>query len=167
MVAKKSQNAIMFQTAYGSKEKPKVETGKGLTEQAHSEQCNINVILEDYKRTGLLKHAAKHEGRYDDVSEADFQTAMQTVANVRSLFEGLPSDMRKRFGGDPGQFLNFVRDPQNFKEMAQMGILRGNDGLDISGAFTGAPVASPDLQSGVPQGQPAAGANEPAQGDKT
>lgn len=119
---------------------PTIDCGEGLTEQAHKDQCDINLILEDYTRTGFMRHARENKGRYDDVSAVDFQKAMETVANVKSMFEGLPSEIRKEFNGDPANFLNYVQNPENAKVLEQRGILAGNDGIDISGAYTKAPT---------------------------
>lgn len=119
---------------------PVINTGEGLTEQAHKDMCDINIILEDYARTGFMRHAKQHAGTYDDVSDVDFQDAMIKVANVKSMFEGLPSEVRKEFGHDPAYFLKYVQDPANSKALAERGILVGNDGVDISGAYTRAPT---------------------------
>lgn len=132
-----------FQMAYRPTKKPTIDCGKTLTEQSHKNQCDINRILDDYRRTGLINHAKNNEGRYDDVTGYDFQKAMETVANVKSMFEGLPAEMRKEFGNDAVRFLDFVQNPANEQKMAKMGILRGNDGIDISGAPSGAPVRAP------------------------
>jgi phage internal scaffolding protein len=131
-----------FQTAYSKVKKPKIDCGESLTEQGHKKECDMNYILKDYQRTGLIKHAKENKGRYDDVSPIDFQEAMLTVANARNMFEELPSNMRKRFANDPARFLDFVQNPANADEMRELGILKGNDGIDISGAVTGAPVES-------------------------
>lgn len=117
-----------------------IDCGEGLTEQSHAKQCDINYILDRYHKTGLIAHAAKHAGRYDDVSALDFQNAMFLVTEAQNMFNSLPANMRKRFGGDPAAFLDFVQDPLNAPEMARMGILKGNDGLDIRGAQIGSPV---------------------------
>lgn len=121
---------------------PTVETGKGLTEQSHKQECDINYILKDYARTGFMKHANQNAGQYDDVTSVDFQEAMNTVANVKSLFEGLPSGVRAEFGNNPSSFLDYVQNPANSEALEQRGILAGNDGIDISGAYTAAPTQS-------------------------
>lgn len=129
---------------------PTVETGQGLTEQAHKQECDINYILKDYARTGFMKHANQNAGQYDDVTSVDFQEAMNTVANVKSLFEGLPSGVRAEFGNNPSSFLDYVQNPANSEALAQRGILAGNDGIDISGAYTAAPTQSSLNVSEVP-----------------
>lgn len=123
--------------------KSTISTGKGLTEQAHKNECDMNFILRDYARTGLIRHAKQHEGKYDDIGVQDFQEAMFIVAQASSMFEQLPAAIRKRFKNDPAAFLEFAQNPDNKSEMQKMGILRGNDGIDISGAPSGAPVADP------------------------
>lgn len=117
-----------------------VNTGKGLTEQCHKDQCDINIILDDYARTGFMRHAKENKGRYDDVTAVDFQKSMETVANVKSMFEGLPAAIRQEFSHDPANFLNYVQNPENVKALTSRGIIIGNDGIDISGAYNKAPT---------------------------
>ena len=118
----------------------KVHTGKTMTEQSHREETDMNHILRDYVRTGLIKHAKDFEGKYDDIAAQDFQEAMFTVATAQSMFEELPAAIRKRFSNDPSRFLEFVHNPANANEMARLGILKGNDGIDVKGAATLAPT---------------------------
>ncbi len=132
-----------IQTAHHTTVRPTIDTGAGLTEQSHRDTCDINCILADYHKTGLLKHAAKNEGRYDDVTANDFQEAMFLVKNAQNMFEELPANIRDRFANNPASFLDFVQDESNLDEMQKMGILKGNDGIDISGAPVAVPTASP------------------------
>lgn len=121
-------------------ERVTVDTGEGLTEQAHKRETDINYILRDYERTGFIKHAQKHKGKYDDVSVQDFQDAMFIVTNAQKMFDELPGQVRKRFQNSPAEFLSFVQDPNNAAEMAKLGILRGNDGVDVSGTAVNVPT---------------------------
>lgn len=121
---------------------PTIDTGEGLTEQSHKNECDMNYILKDYARTGFIKHANQNAGQYDDVTSVDFQSAMDTVANVKSMFEGLPSAVRAEFSHNPSQFLDYVQNPANTQALAERGILHGNDGIDIRGAYTAAPTES-------------------------
>lgn len=118
----------------------KVHCGKSLTEQSHKAECDINNILKDYVKTGLIRHANRNKGMYDDITCQDFQSAMDILNNAQNMFNELPSKVRKRFGNDPSAFLQFVQDPKNGEEMQRMGILKGNDGLDITGAKVNSPT---------------------------
>jgi len=131
------------QSRFSEKVRPTVDTGPGKTEQAHKKQTDMNYILRDYHATGMIKHAAKYQGRYDDVPPVDFQEAMNLVTNAQQMFSDLPSNLRNRFGNDPAAFLGFVQNPDNAQELQKLGITRGNDGIDITGAATAAPVTPP------------------------
>ena len=153
---------VTIKTAYDKKPGATVDTGKGLTEQSHKDATDMNFILKDYHRTGLIKHAEKNKGRYDDVSVQDFQEAMFKITEAQSMFDSLPGNMRKRFGNDPAAFLDYVHNPENLGEMKKMGMLVGNDGIDVSGAQTGAPVTPAPKQGIVKPGEEAPGAPVPA-----
>lgn len=117
-----------------------IETGKGLTEQSHKDETNMNYILRDYARTGFIKHSKENQGKYDDISVQDFQEAMFTVTEAQNMFNELPGAVRKEFGNTPAQFLEFVQNPANQEKLQKMGIVRGNDGLDLNGMPTTAPL---------------------------
>lgn len=123
-------------------DKSTIDCGPGLTEQSHAKETDINYILRDYAKTGFMKHAKDYQGMYDDVAVNDFQEAMFIVTNAQNMFNELPADLRKRFGHDPAEFLSFVQNPNNVDEMAKLGILKGNDGLDISGTAVNVPTRS-------------------------
>lgn len=158
---KQDTTKMQFRTPYAERERIQLNTGKGLTEQAHKDETDINHILADYRRTGLIKHARKHEGAYDDVTATDFQQSMIIIAETKSMFEGLPSEVRKDFNNNPADFLNFVQNPKNEQKLSQMGILKGNDGINIHGAASGAPVTK---QSTIVDG---AGADNPKGASET
>lgn len=119
-----------------------IDTGLGLTEQAHKKVTDMNYILRDYAKTGLMKHVKKHQGTYDDISLTDFQDAMFKVTTAQNMFNDLPASLKKRFGNDPGEFLTFVQDKNNVDEMHRLGLLKGNDGIDVSGASVNVPTKS-------------------------
>lgn len=113
---------------------------EAITEQAHAKECDMNYILRNYQKTGLLKHVRENEGRYDDVSVEDFQSAMFIVNEAQQMFEKLPADVRQKFGHSPVNFLEFVQNPANRKELKSMGMLKGNDGLNASGEAVQTPT---------------------------
>ena len=132
---------VDFQVAHRPTIKPGLDTGPGLTEQSHKKECDMNYIIRKFQATGLITHAKTHEGKYDDIDSTDFREAMEIVTNANAMFADLPSNIRKRFGNDPTEFMDFVHNPANQDEMMTLGIIEGNDGRDASGQFTGAPVA--------------------------
>lgn len=147
-------STLKIQKAFRKSQRSGIDTGEGMTEQCHKKECDMNYILRDYTRTGLIRHANENEGKYDDVSSADFQNAMFTVARVNSMFESLPGMMRKQFDNNASKFLEFVQNPNNYEEMRNMGILHGNDGIDIRGAQTMAPVRKEPEEATEPVVEP-------------
>jgi len=107
---------------------PVDQDGKPLyvTEQGHKKECDVNLIIKKYDRTGLINHVNQFEAMYGDVSSIDFRSAIELNMKVGEHFEELPSDIRKRFDNDPLTFLTFLEDPKNYAESVQLG-LRVND----------------------------------------
>lgn len=122
------------------KDKPTIDTGDTLTEQSHKAETDMNYILREYSRTGFIKHSKENQGRYDDVTVTDFTEALILVTNSQRMFNELPAPVRSRFQNDPGKFLEFVQDKNNLQEMHKLGILKGNDGIDIKGTQTNVPT---------------------------
>lgn len=133
-----------IQTRFKKHAKPTIVTGRGKTEQAHKAQCDMNVILRDYQRTGLMKHVKNNAGRYDDIPAVDFQEAMFLVTRAQAMFSELPSNIRKRFANDPAEFFEFVQNPENKEELRKLGLLAGSDGLTAEGKPSGAPTPDPE-----------------------
>lgn len=141
---------VIIQKAYEPTERPTVECTEQLTEQAHRDTCNINKILADYTRTGLIAHAAKFEGQYDDFPAIDFQQAMVLIKNTETMFNALPAATRKEFGNDPAAFLAFAQDEANAPRLKELGIERGNDGIN----FYGLPSKPPPAPTPAPEPNP-------------
>lgn len=95
-----------------------------VTEQAHKDQCDINKIVARFDKTGLITHMSKIEGKFGDLSGADFTKMSQQVANARSMFEDLPSNIRARFENDPGKLLEFFEEPKNRDEAIELGLIK-------------------------------------------
>lgn len=115
----------MFRTAYGPKLKVPFETtGKTRTRQAMKDECDINVIMRKYERSGLLEHVNRFQGEYGDFAAIDFQDAMNTVVAATEMFESVPARIRAKFGNDPGAFLEFATDAKNMDEMRSLGLAK-------------------------------------------
>jgi phage internal scaffolding protein len=93
------------------------------TEQAHKSEVDINNIV---KRAGagelIAKVNALQNWTYDDVTNNDFQEAMNAIIKARDTFSAVPSQIRKRFNNDPAAFMDFVRNPDNKQELVEMGL---------------------------------------------
>lgn len=113
-----------FATAYGAKIKERIDFSDdpGRTKQAFRDECDVNLIIKKYDRQGILTHLNKLEAQYGDVSGVDFQAALDLVTRTRGFFEQLPSSVRRSFGNDPANFLDFCDNPANADRLVEMGV---------------------------------------------
>jgi len=97
----------------------------GRTKQADAAACDINNILKRYEKTGILPGMIRENPSYGDFSEApDFQEALNLVRDAERQFGALDAPIRSRFDNDPAKFLEFVHNPSNIEEMANLGLLK-------------------------------------------
>lgn len=94
-----------------------------LTKQADLAASDINNILANYQRTGLLPELIKADPQYGDFSDvASFQEAFEIVAHAETQFAALDAHVRQRFDNDPAKFLAFAEEPKNRSELVKMGL---------------------------------------------
>ncbi len=93
----------------------------GATRQSMRDECDINLIMAKFRKTGAVTHFARHAGRYDFADGVTFHEAMNVVTEGDRMFADLPAELRERFV-DPGAFLDFVQDEDNAEEMIEMGL---------------------------------------------
>lgn len=95
----------------------------GRTEQSHKDDVKVQNIIKRYDKTGLITHVRKSAGQYGDYTETnEYQESMNLVVKANEAFEELPSDIRRRFGNDPGAFFEFVTNPENNEALVEMGL---------------------------------------------
>jgi len=94
----------------GTRRRPVVDCSKdpSRTRQSEAEACDINKIIERFKRTGILPPVAR-EGFYADVCElGGYREVLDRVQEAELYFMKLPATLRAEFGNDPAAFLDFV-----------------------------------------------------------
>lgn len=114
-----------FRSAYSPKKSVKtVMLEKSMTQQSFKDECDINIIMSRYLKTGVLpENINQLAAQYLDCSELDFLEAQNIVAGAKSLFTELPSSVRNQFENDPAQLLAFLNDPNNAQAAAELGLL--------------------------------------------
>lgn len=112
-----------FITAYGPKIVVNTENNEpSMAKQSMKGECDINFIIQRFQKTGVIEHQREHEGNYGEFTQLDYHEAMNVVAEANSMFETVPSNIRKKFDNDPGKFLQFVTDAKNLDEMRDLGL---------------------------------------------
>lgn len=114
-----------FRTAYdGQRGRVAIvfpETGR--TKQAHKTECDINHIIKRYDKTGLIAHVNESTAVYGDFTDInEYQQSLNRVIEAQEAFMDLPSNVRKRFSNDPGEFFEFCTNPANMDEMIALGL---------------------------------------------
>jgi len=109
------------------REHARVQSGpypETMAKQSMKDECDINILMLKYQKTGMLDHIIRYKGQYADVfNQGDYQDAIHTIREAEEMFDSLPSSVRDRFGNSPARFLAFVEDPNNKDEMAAIGLL--------------------------------------------
>lgn len=91
----------------------------GRTKQSFKNQTDINKILQKAQKAGTISHLQKHGAFYGDFANFDFQEAAFALTRARSIFEELPSEIRKEFNQSPSEFFEYVNDPANADKLAE------------------------------------------------
>jgi len=93
------------------------------TVQSGKDDADIRVIVKRWRKTGELPVVSRRVPLSGDFTEvSDFRTAVHAVMQAEAAFAGLSADVRKRFGNDPQNYLEFCSDPKNIPEMKKMGL---------------------------------------------
>ena len=116
-----------FRSAYNLGNENYSETfSEGITEQHHTETCDINKILAQFMETGIMPQT-KANPQYGDVSEVDYQQMQNQLATAKTLFEQLPEQVKARFNNEMHTFLQFAEDEKNLPELVDMGLAVKNE----------------------------------------
>lgn len=103
---------------------PTIPIGETMTKRSMQAECDINVLMSQYEKSGLISHIQEYGGRYEFLPDSvDYQAALDSIMDAGRAFETLPAALRARFENDPGQFLEFVENPESRKEMIEMGLI--------------------------------------------
>lgn len=106
---------------------PMLAFDDGQCQQQFKEECDINNILAKYQKTGAVTHANNRAAEYGFATSLDFRQSMEIVVKAKTMFNELPSTIRRKFGGSPEAFLDFVQNPANASEMVEMGLVETPD----------------------------------------
>lgn len=102
-----------------------------ITKQSFADECDINNILDQYKRTGMISHIAKSAPKYLDLpAAADLQEAFEITSRAADAFASLPSLIRDSFDNDPVRFLAALEDPAKREVLEELGVYRKKQPID-------------------------------------
>lgn len=127
--------------------------GKSRTKQSFKDQCDINIIMARYNKTGDLTHISQAIPQYGDFSNVpDLHGAMNQVRDAQAEFLLFPAKIRDRFGNDPDQLIQFMSNPDNLKEAVELGLVQVQPGEKEASLSPPAPVTDPVTTDSKVQG---------------
>lgn len=101
--------------------------GPSMTLQDAKDECDINKIIARYQRTGSWSGTMAIPSvvpQYGDFSSSmSYQEAQNVLIAAQTAFDGLSSQLRKRFNNDPSQMLDFLEDVSNREEAIKLGLI--------------------------------------------
>lgn len=95
----------------------------GLTEQAHTDSCDINRIMRRFEATGELPMTTREPQYGDATAYPDFQEACNEVARFNELFQNLPHETKEYYGHNPANYVDDLLE----QKMAKEAKLNGKD----------------------------------------
>ena len=110
---------------HGTSEKLRVLTlnnEASITKQNLKDNADINKIIKKYQKTGVLTNLNQLEAMYGEITSDDLQDSLEKLNKSHEAFMSIPSEIRKRFNNDAGQFIDFATNPDNLSEMQQLGL---------------------------------------------
>lgn len=94
-----------------------------LAKQSFAEDADINTIVNRFGLTGQLPTNVNIPLQGDFKGIFDYMTAMNTIIAANRAFMTMPAKVRTRFNNDPGVFLDFCHDPENYDEATKLGLV--------------------------------------------
>lgn len=95
----------------------------GRTKQSFKEECDVNNILKKWLQSGVVQHLATRDPEYGDFSMVDdYQSALMKLDVANASFQSMPAKLREKFHNDPGEFIDYMGDPDNREEAIQLGL---------------------------------------------
>lgn len=93
-----------------------------MTEQCHADECKIDNVIKKYRETGVIDRINQAEPQYLDMTGSKtLHEAYNLVNEARESFLQLPATIRKDFDNDPGKFVDFMQNPDNYEKIEEYG----------------------------------------------
>lgn len=96
-----------------------------ITDQSFKNVCDINQVMERFRKTGQLPNFPQKTPFYGSNIDAPSLTdAFNIVTTAHEMFYQLPAAIRKDMDNDPTRLEAYLADSSNFEKLAKHGILK-------------------------------------------
>lgn len=118
-----TQSKLNFHTRFNPPKDPGIDTGsESKVRQSEKDNCDVNIIMERFTRSGQLPRMNHREGVFMNCSGADYQRSLEIIRQANDDFAQLPSKARKYFDHDPEKFIEFMHQPNNAEKAVELGL---------------------------------------------
>lgn len=97
-------------------------TEESMTQQDDAKDCDINLIMKRYTKTGQLPNILGTPLGGDFTNTADYREMVEQIQQANELFQEIPAEIRGRFLNDPAKFIEFASNPENLDELRKLGL---------------------------------------------
>lgn len=110
---------------YGKRKRVSLDLSKPvITDQSAKKMTDINNIMLQYSKTGLLPVQKEKLARYiDNTKIMPLEEAHALIQGAKQQFMELPAQLRKLMDNDPTKLVSFIQDPENKEILLKHGIL--------------------------------------------
>jgi phage internal scaffolding protein len=137
-----TKKILPFRTHYSPQVRVTFETkGDSLTEQQFAEESQILNKIRKYDSQGFFDSINRNPAQYTDFTQVrDLSDAIDQIEEARDAFQGIPSNIRKKFNNSPSEFFDFASKESNYNELVKLGLATAKIVSDIT------PGQSPDVK---------------------
>lgn len=102
-----------------------------LTDQSYKNSCDINNIMTQYAKTGMLPNITSKTPQFvDNTLIPDLNTAFELVNSAIEGFNQLPPTIRRLMDNNPANLESFISNRDNAEILVKHGILIPKENLD-------------------------------------
>lgn len=95
-----------------------------MTRQEFADECDINVLMKKYEKTGLLPQNPDRPPFYVDAFDLpSYQEAHNMMIAASAAFAALPASVRKEYDNDPAKFVAASENADNLDQFEKWGLL--------------------------------------------
>lgn len=108
----------------GTKRYQSVPKGPSLTDQSDKNYLDINNIMKNYAKTGILPQFQEKVAHYIDATELpSYIEAHAQIKEAKELFNAIPANIRKLMDNNPKNLEPFLKNPENKELLYKYGLL--------------------------------------------
>lgn len=95
-----------------------------ITDQSSLHLADINNIMEQYVKTGMLPNQTSQSPQFiDNTQIPNLEKAFEITRNALSMFNGLPAFIRNMMNNEPQNLESFITNPENETLLLKYGMI--------------------------------------------